>query len=673
MASTSELRRRARLGVGAVCISLVLVLATLGWQLVDSTVSRRELVLQGNQASARIAGALVSTELRSHLRAVEGMARRPDFVQLVAAGDWAMAGIYLEALLGLDPELGSAAVLDAEGAVWARHPEDPSVIGRNFAARDYFQGAIASEGGYVSEIFRQAGAPQAVVVAFAASVRESSGKVVGVVLVTLPVETLLLLSKESKVPNGGSVQLFDQAGHSTRVSSNKTPRSYVSHPLVRNALAGLSGVEESRLPGLDGIRLVAYEQVPGFGWAVMVEQSKSEAFRPIAALRGRLAAAAALVLLVGLISALIVVRLIRKLDAERIRRAAVLASIAEGVVTTDPNGNITSINPAMEDLGAWEQAQVIGLPYSDVYSFYDDRGRELPLEKRVLGQAIETGERVASHGFDLMLQARDGRRVPVAITAAPILDGDGELVGGVDIIRDVSSDREVDQMKSALISTVSHELRTPLTMIQGFSELLLAGGIGPEKSAEALRQINSSAERLGRLIDDLLSVSRIESGRLAPRSSELDLSSLIAEVTAPFAEVRTIETDIPRGLPGVIADRDMLVQVLTNLVSNAAKYSPESEPIEIAAIANGRSAEISITDRGIGMTEQEMSNLFEKFYRVDRPEVHKAGGTGLGLFITRSLVEMQGGQIWVSSSSGGGSTFSFSLPVAARALKEKVG
>jgi signal transduction histidine kinase len=121
---------------------------------------------------------------------------------------------------------------------------------------------------------------------------------------------------------------------------------------------------------------------------------------------------------------------------------------------------------------------------------------------------------------------------------------------------------------------------------------------------------------------------------------------------------------VDENLPPVRADRDMLVQILTNLVSNAAKYSADPTPITVSAKGNGSSVEVSVADEGIGMTDAEVANLFEKFYRADRPEVHEAGGTGLGLYITKSLVEMQGGQIWVKSHPGRGSIFSFSLPIA---------
>jgi signal transduction histidine kinase len=214
------------------------------------------------------------------------------------------------------------------------------------------------------------------------------------------------------------------------------------------------------------------------------------------------------------------------------------------------------------------------------------------------------------------------------------------------------------------VSTVSHELHTPLTMIQGFSELLLTRALSPDRSNEALRQINSAATRLCRLIDDLLSVSRIESGRLTVRAGPVDLSEVIDEVLAVLQTDREVDVHLEPGLPPLMADRDMTVQVMTNLVSNALKYSPPGQQVSVRARRNHSSVEVEVEDQGIGMTEDEAARIFGKFFRVDREEVREAGGTGLGLYITKQLIERQGGRITVRSEPGRGSTFLFSLPAA---------
>lgn len=196
------------------------------------------------------------------------------------------------------------------------------------------------------------------------------------------------------------------------------------------------------------------------------------------------------------------------------------------------------------------------------------------------------------------------------------------------VIRDVSREREIDQLKSSLVSTASHELHTSLTMIQGFSELLLdRDDLDPGQTHEGLRQIHASSQRLGRLIDDLLSVSRIESGKLALDLSSVDLSPVISEVLQPFESQtsRIFTAQVDPQLPPALADRDKTIQALTNLVSNAVKYSADGSGITVMAGAVRDHAEISAVDEGIGMTLEDSIQVFEKFTRVDNAQVRKAG------------------------------------------------
>lgn len=357
---------------------------------------------------------------------------------------------------------------------------------------------------------------------------------------------------------------------------------------------------------------------------------------------------------------------VEQLKESEQRQQAILASIADGVLITDADGVIVSINRTMQRMAGWHGDEARGRAYEDVCSLVDTRGQLIPADKKFMGRAIASREPVVSRGFDVALLTRDGRRVPVSVAAAPILDEEGELLGGVDVIRDVSHEREVDQLKSSLISTVSHELRTPLTMIQGFSELLLTREMDETSSREAIEKIVVSAKRLGRLIEDLLSVSRIESGRMEVQLDSLDVAHVVEDVTALFGRDREVQIDLDDELPSAKADGELLIRILTNLLSNAVKYSPAETPISVTARSTDTSVEVSVSDHGIGMTKEETSRLFEKFFRADHPEVRSAGGTGLGLYITRNLVEMQGGQIWAESEPGRGTTFRFTLPLVLR-------
>jgi PAS domain S-box-containing protein len=323
---------------------------------------------------------------------------------------------------------------------------------------------------------------------------------------------------------------------------------------------------------------------------------------------------------------------------------AVFYAIADGVLLSDPYGRVTAMNRALEALTGWTEAEARGRPYAEVLPLATDR---------------------ADGPADLV--SRYGRKVPVAVSSAPIFDTRGRVVGGVDVIRDVSREREIDEVKSALISTVSHELRTPLTLIHGFAELLVLRNLPAERQRSSAVEILDASRRLARLIDDLLSVSRMESGRLVLDPRPLDLAVVVERILSPFramAARHTLRTKLPASLPVVWGDPDKVEQILTNLVGNAIKYSPGGGEVLVTVEVDGDTVQVSVRDQGIGMSPRDMGQLFEKFYRVDREEVRRAGGTGLGLYITKRLVEMHGGRLWAESWPGVGSVFRFTLPTS---------
>jgi PAS domain S-box-containing protein len=323
---------------------------------------------------------------------------------------------------------------------------------------------------------------------------------------------------------------------------------------------------------------------------------------------------------------------------------AVFYAIADGVLLTDPFGRVTAMNRALEALTGWTEAEATGRPYAEV----------LPLATEQVDGPVD-------------LVSRYGRKVPVAVSSAPIFDARGRVVGGVDVIRDVSKEREIDEVKSALISTVSHELRTPLTLIHGFAELLVLRDLPAERQRSSAVEILDASRRLARLIDDLLSVSRMESGRLVLDPRPLDLAVVVERILSPFramAAKHTLRTKLPTSLPVVWGDPDKVEQILTNLVGNAIKYSPGGGEVLVTVDADGDAVQVSVRDQGIGMSPRDMGQLFEKFYRVDREEVRRAGGTGLGLYITKRLVEMHGGRLWAESWPQVGSVFRFTLPTS---------
>jgi len=261
----------------------------------------------------------------------------------------------------------------------------------------------------------------------------------------------------------------------------------------------------------------------------------------------------------------------------------------------------------------------------------------------------------------------------VSVHLSPVF-ARGQFFGTVSIFRDVTQEVEVDRMKSEFVSTVSHELRTPMTSIKGFAELLLMGAAGSlsEPQSRYLEVIRDNADRMSGLVNDLLDISRIESGRTVLDLQAIDLGRLVNDVVTSHLDslIRRedkpmgLELYIARSLPSINADPDRITQILINLLDNAYRYTLAGGTITVTVKPTGDQVEMSVRDSGIGISQENLEKIFDRFFRSEDAVVQQVPGTGLGLAIVQSLVEMHGGEIAVSSEVGIGSTFTVYLPTA---------
>jgi PAS domain S-box-containing protein len=644
---------------------LVVLVAVLGTeQILSARSSLRNQIRNGELTSARLAASAVSSAVSSRVEILQNLAVQPGSANLVEPGQAVNLAAALVAIERLYPQFSNIAVLSPSGALLSEAPSWPATAEVVSTRRASKTGVLRSGQRYVTGAFVQPDGELAVTVATV--LRGADGSIVGVLQGAVPVSSISEAVGGTRLNGGAILYLVDQHGHILTGHGVGANSSHSSTGPIRRALSGQSGTTTATLPGLQGGRLVAYVPVSSLGWAVIVENSQSAIEGPVASMTERLAAIGGAVLLFAIAAAVGLWFLLRQLGRQRDEVTAIFASVGEGVATVDASGQVLKINPALEQICGCFGGSALGRPWWETFVMYDERGSVIGWEETVVARAIRTRDVVASRGFTLSLLTKDGRRTPVAVTASPLVIDRLVPSGAVVVVRDVSGEREVDQLKTSLVSTVSHELRTPLTLIQGFSELLLVRkDLDSARSHEALAQVHASSQRLGRLIDDLLSVSRIESGRLTIEAAPIDLKEAVTEVVSSFAleDDHRFVTDIPSDLGAVVADRDKTVQVLTNLLSNAVKYSPSGSEVRVAARCAGNHAEVGITDHGIGVPTSEAAGVFEKFSRSDRSEVRQVGGTGLGLYITKNLVELQGGQLWMRSEEGRGSTFTFTLPL----------
>lgn len=665
-----------RLAVAALAF-LVAVVAILGtWQVVAARSSQRSEIENGEVSAAHLASSALASALASRLQLLTNLADQPGLATLFTKATAAEQAKITPELHVLYPGFASFDMISASGRLDARWPAAPDKIGKDVSSQPFFAAVMRTGKPFVSAAVQQSAPPNDLVTLLASPVRDTKGGIVGLLVATIPGASLGSLIGGTMLREGGGLVVFDQYGHALTGPAASATRSFASLPPVARGLDGRTGAATGTVPGFPGDRLLGYASVPSTGWVVIVEQPSSLLSGQIDSLTERLVAIGLVVVFLAVGTVLLVGSLMRRLSRERERAGALMASVGEGVVTISPAGTIQSANPAVETLTGRSSTELVGQNWSEALSLYDQRGNVIPWERSLAAQAVTEDRVVATSGYELHLGRADGQRLPVSMTAAPLRAAD-ELLGAVVVMRDVSNEREVDQLKSSLVSTVSHELRTPLTMVQGFTELLLSrDDLDPKRSREALEQILGSSQRLGRLIDDLLSVSRIDSGKLRVDLAAVDIAQAVDEAVKvagsqvgrahePDASAPDrIVVEVAPGLAPVMADRDKLVQVLVNLISNALKYSASPAPVRVVASRKGDHAEVSVVDRGIGMTEAECADVFGKFSRADRPEVRKVTGTGLGLYITKNLVEIQHGQVWVTSEPGVGSVFAFSLPLS---------
>ena len=368
-----------------------------------------------------------------------------------------------------------------------------------------------------------------------------------------------------------------------------------------------------------------------------------------------------------------------------------LESIGDAVIATDVNGRVNFINPTAAALTGWDPSNATGKKFDEVFRVINED----------TGEAIETPFEIVKREGNVvglanhtLLITRDGSKLPIEDSGAPIRDSDGNMVGVIVVFHDTSDRRRVEQEREALLrseqearmeaeaadrlkdeflATVSHELRTPLSAILGWSAMLNLGDVDAETSANALKVIERNARSQASIIDDILDVSRIITGKLNIEQRPVDLAPLIhtaVDTLHPAATAKGIKLTVAfESEPGLVTgDPARLQQIVWNLVSNAIKFTPAGGRIAVHLTREDSHLELSVSDTGIGISKPFLPHVFERFRQADSSTTRAHGGLGLGLAIVRHLVELQGGTVSAESAgTGQGSVFRVRLPLASTA------
>lgn len=353
---------------------------------------------------------------------------------------------------------------------------------------------------------------------------------------------------------------------------------------------------------------------------------------------------------------------------EKDKTRSIVENMGDGVLTLDWERRITSFNEAAELITGWKAQEVMGRTCDEIFRGKSKLGESkcdtaCPLVE-ILKSPASMDRGLKAEGIIL---TKSGEEKFVSSTHS-ILSFENDLLGGIIVFRDITKEKQQEQMKADFIASVSHDLRTPLTSVKNYVLALLRHGskLTEEERNEFFRVINSEIDRLNRLLDNMINLSKMDSGMLRPRKRTFDVRPYIKKVMNLYkvnSSKHKFVEEIPEELPSVKGDSDYFEQILNNLLSNAVKYSSTGGEIKTVCQKFDNELEISVLDEGIGIDRSDVEKIFNRYQRLEDKISEKVSGTGLGLYISKILVEALGGRIWLESASGRGSKFSFTLPL----------
>lgn len=370
------------------------------------------------------------------------------------------------------------------------------------------------------------------------------------------------------------------------------------------------------------------------------------------------------------------------LKSEREKSEIIINAIDDGVMLLDADRMIRLFNPAACKISGWTADEAMGIDYHNVLNFVNEKSEPVSSDTHPIERGYINVTPYRDNTANIL--TRNNKTVPLSISVSPLLNKDGIADGAVVVFRDVTNERNEEKQRAEFISTASHEMRTPVAAIEGYLALALNQNVAKidSKARDYLEKAHSSTQHLGKLFQDLLTAAKTEDGRLVSHPTAIEMGQLLQEIVEEVrftAEKKNILVEyligndvhsvsaggsggkVIKPLYYVHVDPDRVREVIVNLFDNAVKYSEQGK-ITIGLTGDDKVVQFRITDQGQGIPTEDIPHLFQKFYRVDSSATRTIGGTGLGLFICRKIVELYQGRIWVESAVGKGSTFYINFP-----------
>lgn len=356
----------------------------------------------------------------------------------------------------------------------------------------------------------------------------------------------------------------------------------------------------------------------------------------------------------------------------------ILSAIQDGVVMVNKDNKVHLLNPAASDITGWPANEAVGLDFHSVLAVVNQKGEACPPEKHPITMVLTDAKPVRDP--NAWLATKSGKRIPISLIVSPVISSGGQGAESVvGVFRDITAEREEEAQRSEFISTASHEMRTPLAAIDGYLALALNEKISKvdANARKYLEKAVTATQHLSTLFRDLLTSSRAEDGRLASYPAVVELGEIVEQVAdggrfhakekgLDLRFIMSTDNDVAGGkvvrpLYYTFVDPNRIREVLQNIIDNAIKYTAEGT-VTVRLTGDPTVIQLQIQDTGPGIPPEDLSHLFQKFYRVDNTMTRTVGGTGLGLFISKKIIELYNGRIWVESELGKGSTFFINLP-----------
>lgn len=363
----------------------------------------------------------------------------------------------------------------------------------------------------------------------------------------------------------------------------------------------------------------------------------------------------------------------RLIEEQKARYEALLSSVADGVVAVDKDGKTIYVNEAVERLTGFKAQEVMGNRWDAIEQATDEKGAAIPKERRTVDLALTT---MKPQFANFWYVRKDKSRFPIAAATSPVVV-QGKLVAAVTVFRDITKEMQVDKAKTEFVSLASHQLKTPLAAVRWYLELVTGGEAGKLTKAqkEYLGEIGESVAHMNNLVNALLNVSRIELGTFTIEPEPSDILKLADEAASelmPQVKAKKIAfaKDYGKGLPTIPLDPGLTNIIVQNMLSNAVKYTPAGGKVSIRIARAGEDVEIDVSDTGMGITKGQQERIFSRMFRADNAVASQTEGTGLGLYLVKSILDVAGGRIWFESEEGKGSTFHVAIPLSGMKRKE---